>query len=337
MRGFPIFLVLLFGLLFSCQSGFAASAELVDPADLLPKSVNNFYMDPPTWHSFAAKSLYEYMNGGAEIFLEYGFDRGCVAEYTNGDKKLVVELFKMKTADAAYGLYTMSNYSSTVEEQRSKAYKIEKPEQKVSKDLKGENYNLIGDTAVEFFKANIYGRIAIDGEDRFTLMSFANKIMSQIPKQASRPKAMTNLPTLDRIPGSERYAVGLVGMTQILDLQKGDIYGIQSGVQIVAGEFRLSPGVYYSMLVICYRNETIADDKYKSLKDMFNKWEDYTPTVTPQISSKQDVFLVRTPENDYIGFRFLGMRIEIFSGLKSPSHFKMLLEKDPSISVTIPE
>jgi hypothetical protein len=337
MRRFLIFQVLLFGLLFTYPGGFAATDEIIDPADLLPKELNNFYMDPPTWHSFAASGLYNYMDGGAEIFLEYGFDRGCAAEYTNGDKKLVVELFKMKTADAAYGLYTMSNYSSEIEEQRSKAYKIERPEQKVSKDLKGDNYNLVGDTAVEFFKANIYGRIALNGEDRFTLMSFANKILSQVPKQASRPKAMTNLPTLDRIPGSERYAVGLIGMSQILDLEKGDIYGLKSGVEICAGEFRLSPGVYYSMLVIIYRNATICDDKYKSLKDLFNRWEGYTPTVMPQINTKQEVFLVRTPEDDYLGFRFLGTRIEIFSGIQSPSQFKMILEKDPSISVTIPK
>ncbi len=338
MRKGIILVLLLFGLVLPASGASTEQNEIVDPGELLPADlvIGNFRMDPPDWHRFAETGLYEYMRGGADIFLEYGFDRGCTAEYEGDGKNLVVELFKMKNGNAAYGIYTISNYFSKIEEQDEIKYKINEPESKKRSNLKGDNYNLIQDRAIEFFKGNIFGRIAIDTDDRFTLMSFANRIMAQIPKHASRPKALGYLPVMDRIHGSERYAVGILGMNKILDLGRGDVWSAKSGVEIVAGEYRISSGSYYSMLVIIYRNERIAESKYQNLKKLFNNWEGYKPTVISAVEGQPNVFLVRTPDNDYMGFRWLGERMEVFYDMKSPNNFKMILEKDHSISVRHP-
>ncbi|MCD6217194.1 hypothetical protein J7L05_04965 [bacterium] len=338
MRNGLILIFLLFGLAFLSSGASAEKKEFVDPGELLPSSnvIGSFEMNPSDWHRFGDTGLYAYMDGAADIFLEYGFDRGCSADYETDGKNLVVELFKMKDGDAAYGIYTISNYLSKIEDQDEMKYKINDPENKKRSNLKGDNYNLIQDVAIEFFKGNIFGRIAINTEDRFTLMSFANRIMAKIPKHASRPKALSNLPVMDRIHGSERYAVGIIGMDQILDLGRGDIWGIKSGVEIVAGEYRISSGSYYSMLVIVYRNENIAESRYQSIKQMFNNWEGYKPTMISAIEGQPNVFLVRTPDNDYMGFRWLGERMEVFYNIKSPNNFKMILEKNNSISVRNP-
>lgn len=339
MRNSIILPFIIIALIFLSSSLDAASKEIVDPGELLPPdfAIGQFQMDPPDWHTFGETGIYNYMNGAAEIFLEFGFDRGCAAEYEDNGKRLAVELFKMKSADAAYGLYTMSNYSSEIAEKARSGYKInEKASSTSKKNLKSDYYNLVGDVAIEFFKGNIYGRIAIDQEDRFTLMSFTNRILASIPKGASRPKALGYLPVIDRIHGSERYAAGIIGMNQILDLGRGDIWGHKSGTQIVAAEYRISSGSYYSMTVIKYRSENIVKDRYNQLKDLFNNWEGYRPTAIPPIQGNPEVFLVRTPDNEYMGFRWLGERIEIFYNMKSPNNFRMILEKDPGISVTHP-
>ncbi|MFH1516037.1 MAG: DUF6599 family protein [bacterium] len=338
MRNWIILPIIIIALAVLSSSSDAAPKEIVDPGELLPPdfAIGNFQMDPPDWHAFGETGLYNYMDGAADIFLEYGFDRGCAAEYEDNGKHLAVELFKMKTSDGAYGLFTLSNYSSEIEAQAENRYKINDTGSDIKKNLKSDNYNLVGDVAIEFFKNDIYGRIAIDQEDRFTLMSFANRILASIPKGASRPKALGYLPVMDQIHGSERYAVGIIGMNQILDLGKGDIWGHKSGTEIVAGEYRISSGSYYSMIVIKYRNENIGEDRFNQLKGLFNDWEGYKPTAIPPVQGNPNVFLVRTPENEYMGFRWLGERIEIFYNMKSPNNFKMILEKDPGISVTHP-
>lgn len=339
MRKGILLILLLFGLVLPASGASTEKDVFADPGELLPRdySIGEFEMSPPDWHRFGDTGIYSYMGDDADIFMEYGFERGCSAEYRSNGTNLVVELFKMKDGSGAYGLYTISNYFSKMKEQDDSKYRLNNPDVKKKSNLKGDNYNLIQDQAIEFFKGNIFGRIAITTEDRFTLMSFTNKIMSKIPKDASRPKALSNLPVMDRIPGSERYAVGMMGMNRILDLGRGDIWGIKSGVEIVAGEFRISSGSYYSMVIILYRDARIAEGRFNSVKQMFNNWEGYKPTVISAIDGQQNIFLVRTPNNDYMGFRLLGERIEVFTNMKSPNNFKMILEKDHSISVRHPK
>ncbi len=118
----------------------------------------------------------------ASCFIEYGFERGVATEYTGDGKRVVVEIFKMADGDAAYGIYTLSNYASAIEKQDKEKLKINDPKETSNKDLKGENYNLIGDVAVEFYKGQLWACRCRQG-GRFTLMTFANNILSRIPKQ----------------------------------------------------------------------------------------------------------------------------------------------------------
>ena len=52
--------------------------------------------------------LYDYINGGAEIFYEYGFEAALVQEYISSEQSLVVEVYNMTDADAAYGIYSVN-------------------------------------------------------------------------------------------------------------------------------------------------------------------------------------------------------------------------------------
>jgi len=56
--------------------------------------------------SYNAATLYGYMDGGADAFLEYGFSQLWVRRYTRGSTQLVVELYAMREAAAAAALYS---------------------------------------------------------------------------------------------------------------------------------------------------------------------------------------------------------------------------------------
>lgn len=55
---------------------------------------------------YAGDELFDYINGGADIYLEYGFKEVRVREYSRGGKTITVEVFEMVDADAAYGIYS---------------------------------------------------------------------------------------------------------------------------------------------------------------------------------------------------------------------------------------
>ena len=311
--------------------------EIIDPAELLPKGseIGDFEMNVRNLHNFSPKGIYNYMDGAADLFLEFGFDRGVATEYTGDGKRIVVEIFKMNDGDSAFGIYSLSNYSSDIQKQAQEKTKINEPEKKNPKDLKGDNFNLVGDLAVEFYKGQFYGRIAIDKEDRFTLMAFANNILSRIPKHLKRPDALNNLPRIDLISGSERYMIGILGMNQVLDLGRGDVWGFANGAKAAAGEYRLTQGVYYEQAVVIYRQPQIAESRMKMFKDMFNNLEGYKPTVI-SLHVTENFVAVKTPDNDYLGIRLVGSRLEVYFRVPSPNHFRMILEKNPNVSVRYP-
>lgn len=58
--------------------------------------------------TYTAESLFGYMNGGAELYLEYGFDRLVVSVLEVDDNEYKVEVYKMNTPEAAYGIYSVS-------------------------------------------------------------------------------------------------------------------------------------------------------------------------------------------------------------------------------------
>lgn len=333
---FAIISITLF-LTFSTQVS-AEEKEIIDPAELLPKGseIGNFEMNVKNLHNFNSSGIYNYMDGAADLFLEFGFERGVATEYVGDGKRIAVEIFKMTNSDAAFGIYSLSNYSSEIEKQAFERTQITTKEKTPSKDLKGDNYNLIGDTAIEFYKGKFYGRIAIDKEDRFTLMAFTNNILSRIPKHSKRPDAVNNLPRMDLIAGSERYIAGIIGMNQVLDLGQGDIWGFANGAIAAAGEYRLTPGVYYELAIITYRQPQIAQSKMKALKELFNNLDGYKPTAIT-LPNTENFVAVKTPNNDYLGVRLMGSKLEVYFKVPTPNHFRMILEKDPNISVRYPK
>jgi hypothetical protein len=62
---------------------------------------------------FTGSSLFGYINGGAELYLEYGFDVAAVTviDYRGGEYK--TEVFKMAGPEEAFGIFSVSKYRCT--------------------------------------------------------------------------------------------------------------------------------------------------------------------------------------------------------------------------------
>jgi len=66
---------------------------------------------PPGWKRsgeerlFAGSALYQHINGGAELYHQYGFDRLAVQDYTNGHQEVRVEIYRMNDPAAAAAVF----------------------------------------------------------------------------------------------------------------------------------------------------------------------------------------------------------------------------------------
>lgn len=59
-------------------------------------------------NTYTKESLFGYMNGGAELYLEYGFDRLAVTQIEIGDTGYKLEVYRMDDRAAAFGIYSVS-------------------------------------------------------------------------------------------------------------------------------------------------------------------------------------------------------------------------------------
>lgn len=62
---------------------------------------------------YVGEDLYLYINGGAEIYHEFGFQRILVQDYKNEhEKSISLELYEMTTPESAFGIYTFKRGNS---------------------------------------------------------------------------------------------------------------------------------------------------------------------------------------------------------------------------------
>lgn len=59
---------------------------------------------------FDGQSLWGYMNGGADLYLEYGFVELRVQEFEIEDEMLKAEIYRMKNPASAFGIYSIKTF-----------------------------------------------------------------------------------------------------------------------------------------------------------------------------------------------------------------------------------
>ncbi len=59
---------------------------------------------------FTGSSLFGYMNGGAELYLEYGFSLAAITEVSLSGGRYKIEVFKMNGPEEAFGIYSVSKF-----------------------------------------------------------------------------------------------------------------------------------------------------------------------------------------------------------------------------------
>jgi hypothetical protein len=86
-----------------CFSQRAGGLPLVENGDLPGLKISSSRM-------FNGTSLFGYIDGGAELYLEYGFDIVSVTESEYLGGKFKTEIYRMKGPEEAYGIFSISKF-----------------------------------------------------------------------------------------------------------------------------------------------------------------------------------------------------------------------------------
>jgi hypothetical protein len=181
---------------------------------------------------FTSADLYGHINGGAEAFLELGFEQLTVQKYKDGANELAVEIYRMTDATAARGIYL----ARCGKETPNPALKERHTASRQQILLQRSRYYVV------FY--NTAGGAA----NAPVLAKAAQAMVVRMPADAEVPAlGLLRQPAL--VPGSARIIRGPVGLQALYTLGDGDILRLGGKVTAVAGDYKDASGSSTLILV----------------------------------------------------------------------------------------
>ncbi|WP_044891702.1 DUF6599 family protein [Opitutus terrae] len=193
-----------------------ADAPAAADAKLEPRAVAELMMSAielPGWtlaeppRVAAGQDLFELIDGGAEIYQEYGFKRVESRRYERGAASLQIELYQMADVSAAYGIYSM------MQSPRGTPVDV------------GQEARLFRDYLM-FWQGDFYASLTLTGEDANAaqaLTEAARTIAARITTVGERPAIMRWLPEAGLQDG--KYLRGPIALSNVYVFGAGDAFG----------------------------------------------------------------------------------------------------------------
>ena len=136
---------------------------------------------------YNSDSLYQYIDGGADVYLLYDFQVLAHQEYKRGAAELTADVYDMGTAEDAFGIYAA---------ERSPGYNYV--------TIGGEGYHSKG--TLNFFQDRFYLKLAGSGAGADELVGqLARTLSTRIGGTRTAPALLQKLPQEHRVGHSEQF------------------------------------------------------------------------------------------------------------------------------------
>jgi hypothetical protein len=191
MKQSTISILSVIGLIFLASSCSDRKKEMIsDMALYLPeKFVDAGMQRISEVRTYDKESLWQYVDGGAELYLLYDFVEVATADYKKGEIEVVADIYKFASSDDAFGIYSM----------------FRTPDVRLV-DLGIEGF--LAPASVNFVKGEFLVRLTgydESAEDNLALKNLAEEIDKKLPGKSEKPSEFSLFPDENYIPGTEKY------------------------------------------------------------------------------------------------------------------------------------
>ncbi len=151
--------------------------------------------------TFTDTTLWEYINGAADLYLKYNFTEVATADYSKGNTEIVVDINRFKSSIDAFGLYsTFPRNNGTI------------------LDMGVEGF--VSPPSLNFVKGDYLVKLVAfpdDEESQLAMINLAQELERRLPGATEYPARFGLFPVENRIPATNQYsAESFMGM-QFLD------------------------------------------------------------------------------------------------------------------------
>ena len=218
---------------------------------------------------FRGEDLYDYIDGGAEIYFEYGFHRVLVQDYRKRNGPLIsLEVFEMAAPESAYGIYSFKA------------------------GLRGDTIELGDETRLADYYLNLWkGHFVLTltgtqpGEEiRTGLLTMAQSVESRIKEKAVEPGLLSLLPGEGLIPASRKYFRGPLGLYNSYSFFTADVFIFAEAIR---GDYQSG----YSLYILGYESREESRQRFASARENFRldpRYNAYEEAAEELISVKDN-------------------------------------------------
>jgi hypothetical protein len=205
------------------------------------------------------EALYQYIDGAADLYLEYGF-RGVLSQvYELRSELVVVDIFEMEDAEAAFGIYSVR-----------RDHKL--PSVGVGIDSTQYDYQLTFCKGPYFV---VVSGFESDLRTRESLHQFAAAIASKIADLGGTPPSLGLLPSNGLITRSTGFVKGMIGFNTRFHLSETNLLELErKDVKAVFGEYQWD-GLEAGLVLVRYPSPLDSSQKeqlvLKRLEEIFEQ------------------------------------------------------------------
>jgi hypothetical protein len=149
---------------------------------------------------YREEALYDFLDGGAELYFDYGIEAVAAAEYRMaGDAIIEVAVYDMGGSPGAFGIYSSIRYAGGT-----------------FVDVGNEGMLTTG--SLDFWKGGYYCRLlsfGARGSAEDNMVKLGRSVASRIGEAGTVPDIVGLLPALHRVPRSEKYFTGEISLNNV--------------------------------------------------------------------------------------------------------------------------
>ena len=225
--------------------GFSPAQETAP--DLAAISIGTWKTAGPT-EVYKKDGLYGYIDGGAELFLQYGFEELSVIRYVGGagpaaEKEITFEVYRMASPADAFGIFSLKREG----------------DERTSSEIDAVHWLSASQAALA--KGNFYINITGVKATEEEIEAIAAAVSKKFGAVSVLPPELALLPSSGRIQGSERFIKGKLAAEGESLLLDREFWGFGEGTAAVSAKY----GPSRTKLVIVILRAPVLDEEVRKL------------------------------------------------------------------------
>jgi len=240
-----------------------ASPPLVDDFSNLAKfsdnEITNWKLSSPV-SIYDKKTIFDYIDGAAELYLAYGFAKVASAEYKNGQTSIMIDVYDMAIPENAFGVYSLNRY------QEANYVSI-------------GNEGILTDANLDFWKGNYYCKVySFDPSEEYQkiVSEFGSKLASRIQDVGEEPAILKKLPQNGLIPKTAKFFTRKLGLDNIHFVSEDDLFSLTGNTKGAVADYTLNES-RFPLFIIEYPSQQKADLAFEAYTKYLNETSKAVP------------------------------------------------------------